>query len=87
MQCRVEGVVENVKDQIEERGVFIIVMNRESAIWRKASLKTVIRKNQLEYVDVEETGVITNNRCVAEQIKHDKVENVVMDQSWNIWKN
>ena len=41
----------------------IIVMNRESAIWRKASLKTVIRENQLK------------------QIKHDKVENVVMDGS------
>ena len=44
-----------VKDQIEERGVVIIVMNRESAIWRKASLKTVTRENQLKYVDVEET--------------------------------
>ena len=68
-----------VKDQIEERGVVIIVMNRESAIWTKASLKSVIRENQLKYADVEETRVITNNRCVAEQIKHDKVENAVMD--------
>ena len=25
--------------------------------------------------------VITNNRCIAEQIKHDKAENVVMDGS------
>ena len=31
-----------VKDQIEERGVVIIVMNRKSAFWRKASLKSVI---------------------------------------------
>ena len=61
-----------VNDQIEERSVVVIVMNRESAIWRKASLKTVIRENQLKYVDVEETRVIMNNRCVAEQIKHDK---------------
>ena len=58
-----------VKDQIDERGVVIIVMNRESAIWRLASLKTVIRGYQLKYVDVEETRVITNNRCTAEQIK------------------
>ena len=70
-----------VEDQIEERGVVIIVMNRESAIWRKASLKTVLRENQLKYVDVEETRVITNNRCIAEQIKHDKAENVLMDGS------
>ena len=70
-----------VKDQIEERGVVIIVMNRESAIWKKTSLKTVMRENQLKHVDVEETRVVTNNRCVAEQIKHDKVENVVMDGS------
>ena len=54
----------------------VIVMNRESAIWRKGNQKTVIRENQLKYVDVEETQVITNNRCAAEQIKHDKVENV-----------
>ena len=70
-----------VKDQIEERGVVIIVTNRESAIWRKASLKTVLRENQLKYVDAEEMRVITNNRCIAEQIKHDKAENVVMDGS------
>ena len=68
-----------VKDQIEERGVVIIVMSRGSAIWRKASLKSVTRENQLKYVDVEETRVITNNRCVAEQMKLDKVKSVVMD--------
>ena len=66
------------KDQMEERGVVIIVMNRESGIWRKASVKTVLRENQLKYVEVEEMRVITNNRCIAEQIKHDKAENVVM---------
>ena len=77
-----------VKDQIEERGAVIIVMNRESAIWRKGSLKTVKRENQLKYVDVEETRVITN-RCVAEQIKRDKVDNVVDGwiKNWKFWKN
>ena len=70
-----------VIDQIEERGVVIIVSNRQSAIWRKASVKTVLREKQLKYVDVEEMGVITNNRCIAEQIKNDKAENVVMDGS------
>ena len=82
-------LLRTVKDQIEERGVVIIVMNRESAIWRKASLQTVIRENQLEYVGVEESRVITDNRSLGEQIKHDKVENVVMDgsKSWKIWKN
>ena len=68
-----------LKDQIEERGVVIIVPNRESAIWRKASVKSVLRENQLKYVDVAEVRVITDNRCIAEQIKN--VENVVMDGS------
>ena len=31
----------------------------------------------LKYIDVEGMRVVTNNRCVAEQIKSDKVENVV----------
>ena len=70
-----------VKDQIKERGAVIVVSNRESAIQRKASVKTVLRQTQLKYVDVEETRVITNNRCKAEQIKNDKAENVVMDGS------
>ena len=52
--CRIVG------DQIEERGVVVIVMNRESAIWRKASLRFVIRENQLKYVDVEETRRMTD---------------------------
>ena len=64
-----------IKDQIEERGVIVVVMSRESAIWKKASLKSVIRENQLKYVDAEEIRVVTNNRCVAEQIKLDKEEN------------
>ena len=41
----------------------------------------MLRENQLNYVDVEEMRVVTNNRCIAEQIKHDKAENVVMDGS------
>ena len=31
-----------IKDQIEERNVVVMVMSRNSAIWRKASLKSVI---------------------------------------------
>ena len=70
-----------VKDQIEERNVVVIVSNRESAIWRNASVKIVLQKNQLKFVDVEGMRVVTNNRSIAEQIKSDKVENVVMDGS------
>ena len=70
-----------VKDQIEERGVIVVVMSRESAIWKKARLKSVRRENQLKYVDAEEMRVITNNRCVAEQIKLDREENTAMDGS------
>ena len=72
-----------VKDQIEERGVVIIVMSRNSAAWRKASTKSVIREDQLKYINAEGMRVITNNKCVAEQIKIDKGENVVMDAPKN----
>ena len=42
-------------------------------------MKTVLRENQLKFVDVEEMRAITNNRCIAEQIKNDKAESVVMN--------
>ena len=80
-----------VRHQIEERGVAIIVSNKESTIWGKTSVKTLLREKQLKYTDVEEMGVFTNDRHIAEQIKGDstlsvygnllrsKVENVVMN--------
>ena len=61
--------------------MIVVVMSRESAIWKKARLKSVRRENQLKYVDAEEMRVITNNRCVAEQIKLDRDENTAMDGS------
>ena len=39
------------------------------------------RGNQLKYIDVDGMRVVTINRSLAEQIKIDKVENVVMDGS------
>ena len=56
------GLLRVVKDQIEERGVAIIVSNKESTNWRKTSVKTLIREKQLTYTDVEEMGVMTNDR-------------------------
>ena len=58
----------------------VIVMSRNSAIWRKASLKSVMRENQLKYIDAEGMRVITNSMYVAEQSKIEKGENVVMDE-------
>ena len=69
-----------VQDQIEERSIVVIVMSRNSAIWRRANLKSVMRENQLKYVDIEGMRVITNSKHVAEQIKIDKDENIVMDE-------
>ena len=63
-----------VKDQIEERSVVVLVLNTQSAIWKDASMKTLARCDQLKYIDVEGMTVVTNNRCVAEHIKSDKVE-------------
>ena len=39
-------------------------------------MKTLSRDDQLEYIDVGGMRVVTNNRCVAEHVKSDKVENV-----------
>ena len=39
-----------------------------------------MRENQLKYIDAEGMRVITNSKYVAEQIKIDKEENVVMDE-------
>ena len=65
-----------VKDQIGKRRVVVFVLTNESAIWKDASMKTLLWGNQLKYIDNEGMRVVTNNRCVAEQIKGDKVENV-----------
>ena len=39
-------------------------------------MQTQLRDDHLQYIDVEGTRVVTYNRCIAEQIKSDKVENV-----------
>ena len=38
-----------VRDQIEERGVVIIVSNKQSTIWKETSVKTLLREKQLKY--------------------------------------
>ena len=43
-----------VKDQIHEQSVVVIVSNRESAIWRNASVKTVLRENQPNMLTLKE---------------------------------
>ena len=68
-----------VQDQIEERSVVVIVMSKNSTISRRANLKFAMRENQLKYVVTEGMRVITNSKHVAEQIKIDKGENIVMD--------
>ena len=69
------------KDQIEERDVVVIVMSRNLAAWRKASMKSVKREDQLKCINAEEMRTITNDECVAGKIKFDESENAVMDES------
>ena len=69
------------KDQIEERDVVVIVMCRNLAAWRKASMKSVKREDQLKCITAEEMRTITNDECVAGKIKFDESENAVMDES------
>ena len=58
----------------------VVAMSRNSIIWRKASLRSVMRDDQLKYVDTERMRVITNSQHVAEQIKIDNSESIVMDE-------
>ena len=68
-------------DQMGERNVVIIVLSKRSTIWRKTSMRTLIREEHLRYIDVEEMRVVTNDKHIAEQIKTDKMESVVMNGS------
>ena len=79
--CRatMEGLLKIVKVQVEGGSVYLIVLSKESAICRKASMNTQSHDVQLKYVDVGETRVVTNSRCIAEQFKSDRVEKVVED--------
>ena len=61
--------------------MFVIVLSKRSTIWRKTSMRTLIREEQLRYIDVEEMRVVTNDKHIAEQIKTDKMESVVMNGS------
>ena len=58
----------------------VVVMSRNSTIWRRDSLISVMRENQLKYVDTEGMRIITNSKHVAEQIKIDKSENKVTNE-------
>ena len=59
----------------------VIVLNKRSTIWRKTSMRTLIREEQLRYIDVEEMRVVTKDKHIAEQMKTDKMESVVMNGS------
>ena len=75
-----------VKHRIEERSVVVTVMNEEPAIWKDASMRTLARDHQLKYIGNEGMRVVTKNRCAAEQIKSDKVENVATGgEFWKSW--
>ena len=70
-----------IEDQIEERTVVVVAMGRHSTIWRKVNMKSAMRDDKLRYVDAEGMRVITNSQHVTEQIKIDKSESTVMDES------
>ena len=80
-----------IKDQVGEGCAVAMVLSRKSTIWRRAIVKTLLRKRQMKYIDVEGMRVVTNDKHIAERIKSDsavparecllnrKVENVVMN--------
>ena len=55
-----------IKDQIKDQTVVVIAISKHSAIWRRTELRSVIRRNELKYVDVGEMRVITNSKHEAE---------------------
>ena len=67
----------------EKRSVVVLVLNKESAMWKEAIMKTLLRGDQMKYTDVEGMRLVTNNRYVAGQINSDKVENVATKN----WRN
>ena len=81
--CRatLEGLLRVVKDEVEDRSVVVIVLSKESAMWREQNKKTLLHNAQLKYVDVGESRVVTTSKCIAAQTKNDRVEKVVTDGS------
>ena len=79
-----------IRDQVGEGCTVAMVLGRKSTTWRRAIVKTLLRKRQMKYIDVEEMRV-ANDKHIAEQIKSDstllarecllirKVESTVMD--------
>ena len=51
-----------VKDQIGEECAVAMMLSRKSTIWRRAIVKTSLRKRHLKYIDVEEMRVVTNDK-------------------------
>ena len=39
-----------------------MVLSRKSASWRRAIVKTLLRKRQMKYIDVEGMRVVTNDK-------------------------
>ena len=80
-----------IKDQVGEGCAVATVLNRKSTIWRRAIVKTLLRKRQMQYIDVEGMRVVTNDKHISKQIKSDstvsarecllnrKVKSTVMD--------
>ena len=86
-----------VKDQTGEECAVPMVLSRKSTIWRRAIVKTLLRKRQMKYLNVEEMSVVTNVKYIAEQIKSDSTLSASIEQegrecrdertrSWKIWE-
>ena len=54
------------KDQIGQECAVAMVLSRKSTIWRRAIVKTLLRKRQMKYIDVEGMRVVTNDKHIAE---------------------
>ena len=67
--------------QIEERSVVVIVLSERPTIWRKTSMRVLIREELLRYIDVEEMRVVTNHKRTTEQIRTVKIGSVVISGS------
>ena len=67
------------KDQVGERSVVVIVLSKRSTIWKRTSMRTLMREETLRHIDVEEMRIVTSDKHIADQIKTDKMKNIVIN--------
>ena len=62
-----------IKDQVREGCAVAMVLSRKSTIWRRVIVRTLLRKRQMKYIDVEGMRVVTNKSKVPQHCQRESV--------------